>query len=602
MQPRKLFARLAVLSAATVLCLVLALLAPAILKRQASDEPFSGASVMASPRDMLVVTQGVRLSSTPDLVLTRGMLYADGNAALGTPISRFVLDAPVFTLGVTSFDPAMTAATLEAGLSGEAGPLTEQLLAFGYDALTIRRGSIQINVAEGNSETLSEFEAEVSGRRKGQFSARGSFVYRGQRIKFDTAVAQPMDKKAAQRWQVKAAFNSAFLDSRFEGQVDVTRDIQLSGVADVTIPSLRRVARWLSVPVPNAEGLNASSIKGQFTWARNALSFEQAKISIDTNEGTGTLSLNLSAERPLIDGTLAFSSVDLAPYFEGLRPRTFGFERPSTSWANLDLSFPLIRYIDTDLRISTPRVTFKGFEMGRTAATFTVRSGKLLADVAEMELGAATASLQLTADTNEMVPRYTLKGKVQNLDAAQSASALLSGATWSGKGAIAIDVTGAGQAPSEVLRSLSGKAALQMPAGARIPVDIKALRGLVKQAPATGWGAFLKGQTQLDLVDLRLTLGNGVATVETPQARSGSNAFAMSGTLNLPEAELDLRIASRASAPQDRPLRSADFLGADVVRLSGPLSSPVLSEAGRFEGDASSSSTPPAGAGSAAPN
>ncbi|RZI38720.1 hypothetical protein EGT07_32760, partial [Herbaspirillum sp. HC18] len=125
-----------------------------------------------------------------------------------------------------------------------------------------------------------------------------------------------------------------------------------------------------------------------------------------------------------MDGTLAFSTFDLLPYYEGLRPQTFGFERPSTAWSNLDLTFPLIRYIDTDLRISTPKVTFKGFDLGRTAATLTVRSGKLLADIAEVELGAGTASLQVTADTTGLVPRYGLKGKLENLDAAQMAAAL----------------------------------------------------------------------------------------------------------------------------------------------------------------------------------
>lgn len=582
MRPAKLIWRLTTLSVATIACLLLALLAPALFHQRASDEPFSGASVMASPRDVHAVTDRIRLSSAPDLVLARGVLYADGNAALGTPISRFVLDGPVFLLNAFSSassgaDALVPAASATPPGIADVAPLVEQLAAMGFDALTIRRGTLQIALGDGASETIGEIEAEVSGRRKGQVTARGSFSYRGQRLKFEAALPQPADKKP---WPLKASLKSAYVDATFEGSMDVSRDLQLTGIADVTLPSLRRVARWFSIAVPNAEGLNETRLKGQFTWTRRSLAFEQARITIDKNEGSGTLSLILGGERPLVDGTLAFSAIDLLPYYEGLRPQTFGFERTPTSWATLDLTFPLVRYVDTDLRISTPKVTFKGFDLGRTAATLTVRSGKLLADVAEIELGAGSASLQLTADTNELVPRYALKGKFDNIESGQLAAAFLASAPWTGKASMHLDLAGVGQAPIEVLRSLSGKASLQLAPGARVPVDLKGLRALAKGGAQTGWVGIAKGQTQFEQLDVRATLSNGVAVMETHQGRAGAHAFALSGQMLLPDTELDLRLAVRAVSAAERatptPPRASDFLGADVVRLRGPMRAPSL--------------------------
>src|SRR6516162_6783535 len=101
MRRKKLISRLTTLVLATIGCLLLALLAPLFLAQRSTDEPFLGYSVMASPRDLHVVTGAIRLSSAPDLTLSRGALYADGNAVVGTPISRFVLDAPVFTLNAS---------------------------------------------------------------------------------------------------------------------------------------------------------------------------------------------------------------------------------------------------------------------------------------------------------------------------------------------------------------------------------------------------------------------------------------------------------------------------------------------------------------------
>lgn len=220
MRPGKLFARLATLAVATLACLVLAFLATPYLRRS-SDEPFSGASVMASPRDLQVVTEAVRLSSMPDLTLARGMLYADGNAALGTQITRFVLDNPLFTLNVSGGAANETAANEGAAQSPDitAGTLVEQLIGLGYDNLVIRRGTVQFVSRDGTAETLSELEAELMNKRKGAISAKGSFQYRGHRLKFETTLTPPADRKASQRWPLKVALRSAFLDANFDGSL-----------------------------------------------------------------------------------------------------------------------------------------------------------------------------------------------------------------------------------------------------------------------------------------------------------------------------------------------------------------------------------------------
>ena len=144
---------------------------------------------------------------------------------------------------------------------------------------------------------------------------------------------------------------------------------------------------------------------------------------IDGNEAAGALVLNLAGERPLIDATLAFHALDLTPYAEAARSQSFLFDRQTATWSLFDLSFPLIRHVDADLRISAPKVALKGYGLGRGAATIAVRSGKLLADIAELELYGGKASAQVTANTNEIVPRYTLRGKVENFDAGPAGAA-----------------------------------------------------------------------------------------------------------------------------------------------------------------------------------
>ena len=153
MRRKHVISRFATLVLATIACLLLAVLAPILTVQRATDEPFSGYSVMASPRDMHVITAPIRLSNAPDLTLNRGTLYADGNAAAGTPISRFVLDSPVFYLNAsgahsrsTTFEASVGAPEVEAN----APLLVDQFVAMGFEGLTLRRGTLYVAGTDGS--------------------------------------------------------------------------------------------------------------------------------------------------------------------------------------------------------------------------------------------------------------------------------------------------------------------------------------------------------------------------------------------------------------------------------------------------------------------
>jgi uncharacterized protein involved in outer membrane biogenesis len=573
---RKAISRLRTLVLATVGCLLLALLAPTFLSYRTPDEPYLGYSVMAFPRDLHVINAPIRLSEAPDLTLSRGALYADGNAAAGGPISKFVLDAPVFSFNASG--RRATASSLDASpwaASAAIEPLVEQLTASSFDMLIVRRGTLYITAVDGTSETISDIDAEVTGRRKGVTTGRGSFTIRGQRLSFDVTLGQPPERAPA-RWPLKAALKGSLLEATFDGHADVSEDLQLAGQAELVTPSLRRAARWFGVLVPNAEGLGTTAMKGQLTWSRRTLTIEKAKMTVDGNEAAGALSLNVAGERPLIDGTLGFSALDLTAYFEAARSQSLLFDRQTASWSTYDLSFPIIRHIDADLRISAAKVAVAGLGLGRGAATISVRSGKLLADIAELDLHAGTLSAQVTANANELVPQYALRGKIDSFEAAPATAVLLGSAVLAGRSTLVVDIAGAGQTPAEILRGLSGKASLAMPEGGRLALDLKSLRTAAKSAGAPGWGLLAKGSTGLEQVEARATISNGVLYTETLRARSGAAAVAAAGRADLVDKTLDLRLSMKPSVPADQPLKPSDMVGADTLRVRGPWRQPTL--------------------------
>jgi AsmA protein len=537
-----------------------------------SDESFAISSVIASPRDTFWLTVPVRLSNAPDLTLVRGVLYDYGPSASGGSMSHIVLDAPVLTLNLAGRPAA--AATVPGSEADPLSPLIRQLAALGFEQATIRRGTLNVTMADGTVVTLGDIEAELR-QGKGQIESKGSFALRGQRLAFTATLGQPPDKKAPQRWPLQASFNGKLIQGTFAGHSDLNEDLRLSGEAEISTPSLRRIARWFGIPLQNTEGFNAATIKAELVWAQRSLAFKKARVTVDGNEANGSLVLNLASERPLVDATLDFSRLELAPYVEAARPQFLGFDLPGMPWASFDISLPLIRYLDADLRISARKVALMGFGFGQGAATITAQGGMLRADVTELEVNSGTLTAQVTANMSEVVPAFALRAKVENIDTGPTSALLLGGAALGGRATLSADLKSSGYSLSDIVRRLSGTTELAMPEGGRLALDLKALREAAK-AGGRGWRKLGKSHVSVDRLKAQARIGDGVARLDALEARAGTLALTASGRLGLEDASIDMRLTLRPDPPADLPPKLADMAGSETVTLRGPWHDPVL--------------------------
>ena len=572
MRRTSVISRLKTLVLATLACLLLALLAPLFIASRAVDEPFSGYSVLASPRDLHVVTKPARLSVAPDLTLSRGVLYADGNAALGTPISRFVLDGPTFYLNASGLEATTGFESEVAGSEGASAPLLDQFMSMAFDMLTIRRGTLYVMTADGPAETIADIQAEVSGSRKGQVSSKGSFLLRGQRLTFEANLVPPAERQAGAPWLSKVTLKGSLIDASFEGSVDVAGDLKVSGHAELVTSSLRKIVRWFGLPVPLSEGLNAVSLKGQLNWARGTVAVEKAKVTVDGSEATGTVAFTYGGEHPAIDGTLAFNTLELSPYFEALRSQSYVFDRHTWSWSAFDFSFPILGYFDADLRLSAASLAFKGNGVGRGAASIAVRSGKLIANIVELELPTGTASGRMTADVKEFPARYALRGKIENFEPGPATTMLTGLPLLSGRSLLKVDLKTAGQTPAEVLRGLSGKVAISMTESGKLGLDVRAIRAGSEAGPSAG--QLVKGATTIEALEARATVVDGLLVAEHVQGRAGGLNISASGSANLLDHTLDLHLLVQPAPAGDKSLPATE--GSAGLRVSGSWAEPAL--------------------------
>jgi hypothetical protein len=141
----------------------------------------------------------------------------------------------------------------------------------------------------------------------------------------------------------------------------------------------------------------------------------------------------------------------------------------------------------------------------------------------------------------------------------------------------------AGQTPAEALRSLSGKVGISMPESGRLALDVRAIRAAAE--PNFSPSQLIKTTTSIDGLEARANLVDGVLVGEHLLARTGGLNISASGSADLLDRTLDVRLLVQPAAASDKPA-PADAAAAAVVSLSGPWADPAVRHepAGAFGG------------------
>jgi AsmA protein len=353
----------------------------------------------------------------------------------------------------------------------------------------------------------------------------------------------------------------------------------LSPHAEVKIPHLRQAAHWLGAGWPPGYGFDDFHAKGQLEWVNRTLAFQKAVLQMDGNEAEGTLSVNFSAARPAVDGTLGLKTLDLTKY---LGRGGASDQEPAPSLLALvsnanGLQFPLIESVDADLRISSDSVVVPGLTIGHSAATISLKGGKMLADIAELEIDDGTrGGGQLRIDTNGEHPNYDVHAKLESIDLGQAGKAIFGHPTIQGRGDVIVDLAADGDSGDALLRSLDGKLCVTLDEGGQLGVDVNQLvTAASSPQQAALWRTAASTAIPIDQLDARFAVVNGVIRTETAQAMVGERAMKADGAIDLPGRSFDLElvIGDRARADAGEGVKPGPR---EVIDLHGPWAQPTL--------------------------
>lgn len=486
-------------------------------------------------------------------------------------LRRLVLIEPDVTLR------APDAAADPADDQRQAAVLSDLLREMPIESIDILDGTIAAD-GQGDGEPATQIDLETTiDSSNRSMTAGGTLTWRKQPLEFRFSGGLPNPSDATSKPAMTLSMRGPMVSADIDGASALANGLRVSGSLDLQVEDLRKFARWLGVLVPEGPGLRRFSAAGAFHWHHSRITFDDGTFTLDGNRSLGTLSLDIAGTRPAIEGTLAFTALDVSHYGVGSGPAPAGGSTPKTAARPLAFDFPLLHHADLDLRLSTNEIVAPSLTLGQTALSVAVKSGRLAADFAFLDVCGGNGNGRLIFDASLPESKTRLTGRFAELAFKECADALVGGSPLSATLDLGIDLESQGRLGAELIEHLSGTVTLAA-SGGEFNVDLAGLVAGALASPVHGWDAFAGGDTGIDEAAGKLVLRQGTVTTDDLYLVSDKMRYMAEGTIDLQKRMLDFEVSMRDESVQPpKSVTPADAVSAKTVFIKGPWQRPISS-------------------------
>jgi AsmA protein len=522
-----------------------------------------GGAVQAAPRHQFLVGEPVALGF--GVTLERATLFladrpnetASLDAILAGGKGAFVVEGGAFR-----FDARRAAAAFE----DFPAPIVGAVYAGQFETLKLRRSRLTIVLGEDRVETLTNVTAEISNRRRSGLSVQGTADIRGAAHTIDLQFGAPAERRLPTRIPIRLSVKGPLLTGTLDGRLAAGEPLLAQGAVEWSTPDLRRMAQAFGLSVPDGPALGAVKVRGQLDWNRTMITFDKATFVSDSGEATGLAALDLEKSRPTVAATLAFKALDATRLVAAFQPRTDSF--PWTDFRNRSF-LPLARDVDFDVRLSARSGKAGAIKVGALAATLNIKDGKMLAEIAEIELGGGKGSAQASADVTLAQPRFDWRAKLTGVDAGRLTTYLLGTPVLTGSATVQAEMTAEGGDAARLGASGHGTIGVRLAEGGRLPLDMKTLFATTTPPSLPGWEPWTRSPTTFESLDAKLLVQNGAVVQATGAFTVGDARYEGTGRIDPQARTLDARL--RLVRDQKSGVRAEQ-----PVLLDGDLSKPRM--------------------------
>jgi AsmA protein len=394
------------------------------------------------------------------------------------------------------------------------------------------------------------------------FKAKGAATWNGEKTTLTLDIERPGTLQNGGVSPVAITLAAAPINFAFKGDATGATLAKLVGGIDLSVPSVRGLAKWVGVPFDApGTGFGLLTISGHLDMAGPKIAFNQAVIVFDAIKATGGLTIDSSRAKPAYSGRLDVDKLDVNPYLppengKAAAPATpvsvAAPEAPATApppataaaakgtgWSDTPLDLSPLKIANAEFNLSVNSIQYRKIEIGRSALALHLQEGKLEADLTEMALYQGKGTGKVVADGSG--PTSAI-GAAFNLTGVAMQPLLRDAAAFDrlvATGNISLDVTGHGRSQRDIVGTLNGKGSLNLANG---KIDGVNLMAFAKNAVGLGGGKGAGNQTDFGALTGTYTITNGILHNNDLRLTSSEVPMIGAGTVDLPLRQVDYKL------------------------------------------------------------
>lgn len=458
--------------------------------------------------------------------------------------------------------------------------------------------------------------------------ADGSVTWKGEPIDFDGTLTATRDVIARRPAKLVFSAASGHFSTTYDGSALIGDGVNLEGALSANSGSLRGLAEWFAVKLPEAPGFGPAEIKGRVKTAARSTTISGATFKVDGASGTGTISINRSGARPRVLANLTIDDLDLNKYrapadgaaAPAAKPSPIKLQKvvpapvpanrssiePGTDpigelltrsggggsgvkvtgpqvkgytqrdgWNNEPIELAFLRVADVEAEIDADRIFYGEIKTGRAALNVALNAGRMKNELREVQLYGGAAKGVISLDASGTEPTIATNITLDGIDAREFLRAA-SGMNWlAGRGRLNLALTGRGASQQDIVETLGGKVEIALADGAISGFNVAGALRSISEGKLSGIKTSPSEKTDFSELTATFSLINGNAQnndlrLISPLLRAGGE-----GSIDLPRREIDYLLKPKIVASLEGQGATGDASGLEIpVRISGPWAKP----------------------------
>lgn len=353
-------------------------------------------------------------------------------------------------------------------------------------------------------------------------------IFRGEQLTLAASTSAPLLLLGRRTAPVELKVASAPLNLEFKGTASLGTDLFVSGALQFKSASVRRALEWSGADIKPGEALGALDLSAKITAGQSKAKLDDLIIMIDRNRGIGVLDVAFRDEEPpLVAGTLAFNTLDIASFLQAFTPLPAAGKDIATT---IDTRF--LREIGLDLRLSAQSASFGPVALTNLAAAARVEQGRANFDVGDATAygGSLIGRIALSEQGVDGGVKVQLSAQNTNFGGLFDAVGL-TGPLPRGIGSLNLEVTSPYPTWATAMSDLTGKIELSVGNGIVPGLNLQKFRELAKTERFFGLQQLGEGGFAFESARFEASISNGEAKLKTAELIGPQQMISLSGVI-----------------------------------------------------------------------